>query len=128
MSSSRSGKRRAYELRVIEQFSQQMATLLQVEFSDTRNRKASHFLVDDDFVYASIRSIEVRRVEGLQVFNLEVEDDQTYTAAGQVVHTCVKKCPFDAIRIIGLPKPLREDLDNQYGKTAFLFFLLLSPN
>ena len=126
-SSSPSGKRRAYELRVTAQFSQQMATLLQVEFSDTRNRKASHFLVDDDFVYASIRSIEVRRVEGLQVFNLEVEDDQTYTAAGQVVHNCVKKCPFDAIRIIGLPEALKEDLVHQYGKNAFRLFRLPVP-
>ena len=28
---------------------------------------------------------------------------------------CVKKCPFDAIRIIGLPEELKEDLVHQYG-------------
>jgi len=124
---SPSGKRRAYYLHVTAEFSQQMATLLQVEFSDTRNRKASHYLVDDDFAYASIRAIEIRRAEGLQVFNLEVEEDQTYTAAGEVVHNCVKKCPFDAIRIIGLPEALKEDLVHQYGKNAFRLFRLPVP-
>src|SRR5207245_9235044 len=96
-----------YHLHVTAEFSQQMAALLQVEFSDTSNRKASHYLVDADFVYAAIRKIEVRPVESLQVFNLEVDEDQTYTAAGHVVHNCVKKCPFDANRIIGLPEALK---------------------
>jgi len=104
-----------------------MAALLQVKFSDTRNRTASHYLVDSDFVYAPIRGIEIRNVEKLQVFNLEVEQDQTYTAAGQVVHNCVKKCPFDAIRIIGLPEALKEDLVHQYGKNAFRLFRLPVP-
>src|SRR3989337_3279452 len=35
---------------------------------------------------------------------------------------CVKKCPFDAIRIIGLPEELKEDLVHQYGKNAFRMF------
>src|SRR3989442_6028713 len=125
--SSPSGKRRVYHIHVTAEFSQQMATLLQVEFSDTRNRKASHYLVDEDFVYAAIRKIEVRLVESIKVFNLEVDEDQTYTAAGQVVHNCVKKCPFDAIRIIGLPEALKEDLVHQYGKNAFRLFRLPVP-
>ena len=125
--SSPSGKRRAYHVLVTAEFSQQMAALLQVEFSDTRNRTASHYRLDDDFVYAPIRSIETRRVERLPVFNLEVEEDETYTAAGQVVHNCVKKCPFDAIRIIGLPEALKEDLVHQYGKNAFRLFRLPVP-
>src|SRR5438093_1365949 len=32
---------------------------------------------------------------------------------------CVRKCPFDAIRIIGLPEPLKEDLVHQYSKNGF---------
>ena len=125
--SSHPGRRRAYRLLVTAEFSEQMAALLQVELSDTRNRKASHYLVDDDFVYASIRGIDVGQVENLQVFNLEVNEDQTYTAAGQVVHNCVRKCPFDAIRIIGLPEALKEDLVHQYGKNAFRLFRLPVP-
>jgi len=40
---------------------------------------------------------------------------------------CVKKCPFDAIRIIGLPEELNEDLVHQYGKNAFRLFRLPVP-
>jgi len=121
------GKRRVYRLTVTAEFSTQLSRILQVRFSDSRNRKASHYLVDQEFVYSPIRSIESRRVEGLQVFNLEVEEDQTYTAAGEIVHNCVKKCPFDAIRIIGLPEALKEDLVHQYGKNAFRLFRIPVP-
>jgi len=40
---------------------------------------------------------------------------------------CTKKCPFDAIRIIGLPEALKEDLVHQYGKNAFRLFRLPVP-
>ncbi len=40
---------------------------------------------------------------------------------------CIKKCPFDAIRIIGLPEELKEDLVHQYGKNAFRLFRLPVP-
>ena len=40
---------------------------------------------------------------------------------------CVRKCPFDAIRIIGLPEELKEDLVHQYGKNSFRLFRLPVP-
>ena len=40
---------------------------------------------------------------------------------------CVKKCPFDAIRIIGLPEALKEDLVHQFGKNGFRLFRLPVP-
>ncbi|HKZ64574.1 MAG TPA: ribosome biogenesis/translation initiation ATPase RLI [Thermoplasmata archaeon] len=40
---------------------------------------------------------------------------------------CIKKCPFDAIRIIGLPEPLKEDLIHQYGRNEFRLFRLPVP-
>jgi len=40
---------------------------------------------------------------------------------------CVKRCPFDAIRIIGLPEALQGDLVHQYGKNAFRLFRLPVP-
>ncbi|MEK6852150.1 MAG: ribosome biogenesis/translation initiation ATPase RLI, partial [Candidatus Thermoplasmatota archaeon] len=40
---------------------------------------------------------------------------------------CVVKCPFDAIRIIGLPEPLKEDLVHQFGRNAFRLFRLPVP-
>src|SRR5207247_930253 len=59
--------------------------------------------------------------------NLEVEEDQTFVAAGNLTHNCVRKCPFDAIRIIGLPEPLKEDLVHQYSKNGFRLFRLPVP-
>src|SRR6266566_5173520 len=41
---------------------------------------------------------------------------------------CTRKCPFDAIRIIGLPEALKEDLVHQYGKNAFRLFRIPVPN
>ncbi|HEX2065954.1 MAG TPA: ribosome biogenesis/translation initiation ATPase RLI [Candidatus Thermoplasmatota archaeon] len=41
--------------------------------------------------------------------------------------TCVNKCPFDAIRIIGLPEALETDLVHQYGKNGFRLFKLPVP-
>ncbi|MBI4415541.1 MAG: ribosome biogenesis/translation initiation ATPase RLI [Euryarchaeota archaeon] len=40
---------------------------------------------------------------------------------------CVHKCPFDAIRIIGLPEPLKTDLIHQFGRNAFRLFRLPAP-
>lgn len=40
---------------------------------------------------------------------------------------CIRKCPFDAIRIIGLPEPLKEDLVHQFGRNAFRLFRLPTP-
>ncbi|HUR61289.1 MAG TPA: ribosome biogenesis/translation initiation ATPase RLI [Candidatus Thermoplasmatota archaeon] len=40
---------------------------------------------------------------------------------------CVNKCPFDAIRIIGLPQELEGDLVHQYGKNGFRLFKLPVP-
>ena len=40
---------------------------------------------------------------------------------------CVNKCPFDAIRIIGLPEQLSDDLVHQYGKNGFRLFQLPVP-
>jgi ATP-binding cassette subfamily E protein 1 len=40
---------------------------------------------------------------------------------------CIHKCPFDAIRIIGLPEELEEDLVHQFGKNGFRLFRLPWP-
>lgn len=40
---------------------------------------------------------------------------------------CVHRCPFDAIRIIGLPDELKEDLVHQYGLNGFRLFRLPCP-
>ncbi|MFQ5838717.1 MAG: ribosome biogenesis/translation initiation ATPase RLI [Thermoplasmata archaeon] len=40
---------------------------------------------------------------------------------------CVRKCPFDAIRIIGLPDELEEDMIHRYGMNSFRLFRLPVP-
>jgi len=40
---------------------------------------------------------------------------------------CVHKCPFDALRIIGLPAELDEDLVHQFGNNGFRLFRIPYP-
>ncbi len=40
---------------------------------------------------------------------------------------CIHKCPFEAIRIVGLPEELEEDLVHQFGKNGFRLFRLPWP-
>ena len=37
---------------------------------------------------------------------------------------CVHKCPFEAVKIIGLPEELQEDLVHQYGENGFRLYRL----
>ena len=69
-------------------------------------------------------SVSVELVKDYVVMNLEVEDDETYNAAGLVVHNCVKKCPFKAITIVNLSEELGKDLVHQYGVNSFRLYKL----
>ena len=40
---------------------------------------------------------------------------------------CIHKCPFDAIKIIGLAQELKTDLIHQFGKNGFRLFRLPIP-
>jgi ATP-binding cassette subfamily E protein 1 len=40
---------------------------------------------------------------------------------------CVHKCPFNAIKIIGLPEQLKEEIVHQFGKNGFRLFRLPVP-
>lgn len=40
---------------------------------------------------------------------------------------CVKKCPFEAIMIINLPKELEKDTTHRYGPNAFKLHRLPTP-
>lgn len=45
---------------------------------------------DDQYVYVTIKDVEVRE-ESLEVFNLEVEEDETYVANRVAVHNCTTR-------------------------------------
>lgn len=51
------------------------------------NGKGNHFVINDDFVKGFIKKKETTEYSGL-VYNVEVEDDNTYTTTGGVVHNC----------------------------------------
>ena len=40
---------------------------------------------------------------------------------------CIHKCPFDAIRIVGLPEALEEELVHRFGVNGFSLFRLPTP-
>jgi len=40
---------------------------------------------------------------------------------------CVRKCPFDAIRIVNLPNELEKDCSHRFGKNAFKLYRLPTP-
>ena len=40
---------------------------------------------------------------------------------------CINKCPYDAIKIIGLAEELKEDLIHQFGKNSFRLYRLPIP-
>ena len=40
---------------------------------------------------------------------------------------CINKCPYDAIKIIGLAEELKEDLVHQFGKNRFRLYRLPIP-
>ncbi|MCS7135871.1 MAG: ribosome biogenesis/translation initiation ATPase RLI [Nitrososphaerota archaeon] len=71
-----------------------------------------------------IESVNVEFVKNYPVMNLEVEEDETYNAAGLIVHNCVKKCPFKAITIVNLSGELGKDLTHQYGVNSFRLYRL----
>jgi hypothetical protein len=50
----------------------------------------SHFHTDKNLMYAKVRNIEVSDYDG-DVCNIEVSDDNSYTANGLAVHNCVGK-------------------------------------
>jgi ATP-binding cassette subfamily E protein 1 len=121
------GEKRVHRLNIRAEYVERMTGLLGLNLAETRDRTASHYGMDGDYVYMPISQIEVEHVEGLPVFNLEVQEDETYVAAGAVVHNCVKKCPFDAIRIIGLPDELEGEMVHRYGRNKFRLFRLPVP-
>ena len=51
-------------------------------------RRASMFGFDGRYAYVPIKSITKRRVKNLSVYNLGVEDDESYVAHGVTVHNC----------------------------------------
>ncbi len=51
-------------------------------------KRATMFTMDEDYMYAPIKSVEPQEVAGLHVYNFGVREDESYTANGLAVHNC----------------------------------------
>jgi len=51
-------------------------------------KRATYFNIDEKYLYAPIRSIEVSEVDNIYVYNFGVDDDESYVAGGVAVHNC----------------------------------------
>jgi len=57
--------------------------------SITKGEKKRHGIMTDEYLLLPIRSVEIEHYEGF-VYNLEVEEDNSYVAEGVVVHNCAE--------------------------------------
>jgi IMP dehydrogenase len=63
---------------------------LNLSFPDDIDNRQDVF-ADEDYFYVPVRSVEVEEDQGLEVFNLEVEEDHTYVANRVAVHNCTTR-------------------------------------
>src|SRR5881296_765131 len=79
------------------EFVPRMAELMGIEFDDLRTKTFSRFEMDDNFVYAPIRTISYAEVKDQPVVNLSVEGDESYVAGNVTAHNCTDYCPEFAL-------------------------------
>jgi IMP dehydrogenase len=98
----RRGRSTIYEVRLpatqARRFAQEFPELLRPQAASDRLPKPSMWR-DKDYVYATIREVEVRE-ESLHVYNLEVEEDESYVANRVAVHNCTTR----VVAGIGMPQ------------------------
>lgn len=51
-------------------------------------KRATMYYIDERYMYVPIREIKTTKVRNLSVFNLGVEDNESYVAGGMAVHNC----------------------------------------
>ncbi len=79
-------------------FAEDFPELLELCAAPGRLHKQSMWR-DDDYVYATIRKVEVRHEE-IDVYNLEVEEDESYVANRVAVHNCTTR----VVAGVGVPQ------------------------
>ena len=77
--------------------------------------------VDGNYAWGHVRKVARKRASAT-VFNLSVEEDETYTANGVVVHNCTRLCN-SGVRWLHVPPPgrTREDMWRELDEGAELF-------
>lgn len=97
------GRKRCYSVTVHTPYIEKMGRLCGIECSNNGPQSHSYLKMQDGIVMSPVTRIQVDQVKEFEVFNLEVEDDNSYVASNQIVHNCVfcglcvDACPFDAL-------------------------------
>ncbi len=78
-----------YSVTVHTPYIEEMAELVGVPAKNSPTFAHSYVKKTDDMILSPVVEISVKDVEDFEVFNLEVEDDNTYVASNQIVHNCV---------------------------------------
>jgi formate hydrogenlyase subunit 6/NADH:ubiquinone oxidoreductase subunit I len=93
------GRLRSYNVSVFGQWATKLAKLWGVELDYKPTKHADKFLMDENYVYMPIRSIETEPVVNHRVMDVTVEDDHTFAPLGLATSNCVDACPFDALHM-----------------------------
>ncbi len=51
-------------------------------------KRATAYFIDNDYLYAPIKNIQIKDVDNISVYNFSVRDDESYIAGGVAVHNC----------------------------------------
>jgi len=83
------GRRRRYNVTVNTPFMERMAAVCGIVASNDPDHSHDHVKMVDGMIISPVVNISVEDVNDLEVFNLKVEEDNSYVASNQVVHNCV---------------------------------------
>ncbi len=84
------GRRAMYTVGITGEFMARFGNLvgIPVEEKIQGHKRATMFYLDSKFAYVPIKSIDLRKVKDLAVYNFGVEGAESYTAGGVAVHNC----------------------------------------
>ena len=83
------GRRRCYNVTVNTPFVEKMAAVCGVVASNNPGYSHNYVKMVDGMIISPVVNVSVEDVNDLEVFNLEVEEDNSYVANNQIVHNCV---------------------------------------
>ncbi|MCX8192249.1 MAG: 4Fe-4S binding protein [Nitrososphaeria archaeon] len=95
-----------YTIKIHKPFIEKMASIVGVKVKNGgSNSQYNIKMVDDRIIISPVIDINVNYVHNFKVYNLEVEEDQSFIASNQIVHNCVfcgfcvDACPFYALEM-----------------------------
>ena len=103
-----------YSVTIHSPYIQNMGELVQVHAENSLSYSHSYVRMADGMIMSPVVELSSREAENENVYNLEVQEDNSYIASNIAVHNCVfcglcvDACPFDAL-----------DMTNDYELSAY---------